>query len=90
MITPFIVINRCNINITEAKMLVMTIHAKSHKEMADKLNLELNTINSYMRTLHSKLGVQCGTQLMRFCLLNGFNIDGHFKNKKLFSVDLVK
>ncbi len=78
MAAPFLYLDGIPISVQEARVLVLNIYGLSYTEMADFLGCKPNTISSIVRQLHSKLEVHSNTEMLRFSLLNGFDIYGKF------------
>ena len=60
--------------LTEREIAVLKLLMKgySHKIIADKLKISIDTVRTHMRHLHSKSGTNSGPELIRWGYEHGF------------------
>ena len=60
-----------SLNMREREILQLVVEGRTSGDIADTLNLSLNTINTYRCRIMKKLGLKDLTELVRFAIRNG-------------------
>lgn len=56
----------------EAEVLKELVSGKTHKEIADTLNISVNTVITHRKNISSKLGIRSISGLSLYAIMNGF------------------
>lgn len=73
------------ISLHDAKITALLILGFERKEIADKLGISKNTLNTEMRILFKVLHVRNAVRLAVIAMENGFDSRGRYKRMKIIS-----
>lgn len=60
------------LSVTEIQIIKLCYEGYSNKEIAERINLSVRTVDTYVNRLTEKLGLKSKLDLARFCVENGY------------------
>lgn len=71
--------NKCHLTNREIEILKLIVQGHTNKEIADQLNISLNTVLSHRKNIISKTGIKTVSGLTFYAISNGYASSGNFK-----------
>lgn len=71
--------SECHLTNREIEILKLIVQGHMNKEMAEKLNISLNTVLSHRKNIISKTGIKTVSGLTFYAISNGYASPGSFK-----------
>lgn len=68
----------------EKRVISLCLHGRSYGEIAFSLDIAVNTANTHLRSVRSKLSVPNCTALATKALFMGFDMQGNYQGQYLF------